>query len=119
MADPPSFDRAAWEELVRTTGGDRDFLTDLLQTYFDDTPKEMAAMRQSILGKKPEEFRRAAHSLKSSSATFGALRLSEMFRAMEEMGKMGDLQGAEDPLKQAEEEYGRVRRLLEAEQARR
>jgi HPt (histidine-containing phosphotransfer) domain-containing protein len=118
LVEPPSLDRTAWEELVRTTGGDKDFLADLLQTFFDDTPKELAVMRQSILHNRVEEFRRAAHSLKSNSATFGATRLSGMFRELEEMGKSGDLEGAEERLARAEAEYGRVRPLLEAERAR-
>ena len=118
VAEPPSLDRAAWEELVRTTGGDKDFLTDLVQTFFDDTPKELTAMHQSLEHNRAEEFRRSAHSLKSNSATFGALRLSGMFREMEEIGKQGRLQGAEERLAQAEEEYRRVRPLIEAERAR-
>ena len=118
MAEPPSIDRAAWEELVRTTGADKEFLAELLQTFFDDTPKELAAMHQSLENKKAEEFRRAAHSLKSNSATFGALRLSAMFRELEELGKSGSLHGAEERLGRAEEEYARVRPLLEAERAR-
>jgi len=118
LAGPPSLDRTAWEELVRTTGGDKDFVADLLQTFFDDTPKELEVMRQSILQNGAEEFRRAAHSLKSNCATFGAARLSGMFREMEEMGKRGDLESAEERLARAEEEYGRVRPLLEAERAR-
>ena len=118
MAEPPSFDRVAWEELVRTTGGDKDFLGELLQTFFDDTPKELSAMHHSLLHKRNEEFRRAAHSLKSNSATFGALGLSGMFRELEQLGKSGDLQGAEERLAQAEAEYARIRPLLEAERAR-
>ena len=118
MAEPPSLDRAAWEELVRTTGGDKDFLAELLQTFFDDAPKELAALHQSLLHKQAEEFRRAAHSLKSNCATFGALRLSGMFREMEEMGKSGNMAGAADRLALAEEEYAQVRPLLEAQRAR-
>jgi HPt (histidine-containing phosphotransfer) domain-containing protein len=118
MAEPPSLDRAAWGELVRTTGGDKDFLADLLLTFFDDTPKELAALHQSLLNKRAEEFRRAAHSLKSNSATFGALRLCGIFRELEELGKSGNLEGAEERLAQAEDEYARIRPLLEAERAR-
>ncbi len=117
MAEPSGLDRAAWEELLRTTGGDKEFLSELLQTFFDDTPKELAAMHQSLLHKRAEEFRRVAHSLKSNSATFGARTLAGMFREMEAMGKSGDLTGAEERLALAEEEYGRVRPLLEAERA--
>jgi len=118
MAEPPSIDRAAWEGLVRTTGADKEFLAELLQTFFDDTPKELAAMHQSLQNKRAEEFRRAAHSLKSNCATFGALGLSAMFRELEELGKSGSLQGADERLERAEEEYARVRPLLEAERAR-
>jgi len=118
MTESPSLDRAAWEELVRTTGGDKDFLGELLQTFFDDTPKELSAMHHSLLHKRNEEFRRAAHSLQSNSATFGALRLSGMFRELEEMGKSGNTAGAAERLVLAEEEYAQVRPLLEAQRAR-
>ena len=117
MTESPSLDRAAWEELGRTIGGDKLFLAELIETFFDDTTKQLAAMHQSLRLGKVEEFRRSAHSLKSNSATFGALRLSGMCRDLEEMGARGTLVGAEDRLAQAEEEYGRVRPLLEAQQA--
>jgi HPt (histidine-containing phosphotransfer) domain-containing protein len=118
VAGPPSLDRAAWEELVRTTGEDKVFLAELIQTFFDDTTKQLAAMHQSLLQGKAEEFRRAAHSLKSNSATFGALRLSGMLRELEEIGKSGNLEGGQERLTRVEEEYGQVRPLLEAERAR-
>jgi len=118
VAGPPSFDRATWEGLVRTTGGDKVFLAELIRTFFDDTTKQLAAMHQHFLQGKAEEFRRAAHSLKSNSATFGALKLSGMFRELEEIGNSGNLEGAQERLTRAEEEYGQVRPLLEVERAR-
>jgi HPt (histidine-containing phosphotransfer) domain-containing protein len=118
VTEDPGLEPAAWNELWRTTGGDREFLAELLRTFFDDTAAQLAVLHRSLGDRQAEEFRRAAHSLKSNSATFGALRLSRMCRELEALAAGGSLEGAEARLALTEAEYERIRPLLEAESAR-
>lgn len=113
MVEPDAIDVAVLDRLMESVGGDLEFLTELLQTFFADTPNLFGAMRAALVAGKAEDFRRAAHSLKSNGAGFGAMQLSRMAKELEEMGKAGDLDGAEARIARAEEEYARVRAALE------
>ena len=62
----------------------------------------------------PPRLRRAAHSLKSNSADFGAQALSEMCRELEAKGKAGTLDGAQALVTSVEQEFGRVTLALQA-----
>ena len=114
MEESDIIDRAVLDGLLETVGGDREFLGELLQTYFDDAPKLLGAMHAALDAGDADEFRRAAHSLKSNSNSFGAMQLSRMCKELEDMGKAGTLEGAGSKIISAEEEYTRVRAALEA-----
>jgi CheY-like chemotaxis protein len=106
-------DEKAFDELVTSVGGDTAFLGELIETYFSDAAELLATMRRALAGGNVDEFRRAAHSLKSNSANLGALRLSALARDLEMMGKAGVLDGAADKIAQAESEYAQVKVALE------
>jgi HPt (histidine-containing phosphotransfer) domain-containing protein len=106
-------DREVLDNLLEAVGGDGEFLAELLETYFADTPQLFTTMHKALSDGNPEEFRRAAHSLKSNSANFGAMFLSLKAKALEEMGKSGELDQAEVSLKDAESEYAKVKSALE------
>ncbi|MGI8551942.1 MAG: Hpt domain-containing protein, partial [Dehalococcoidia bacterium] len=61
--------------------------------------------------------RRAAHTLKSNAANFGALHLSELCKELEAKGKAGDLEGAAEQIEQIRIEYTSARNALEAVRA--
>ena len=114
MEEPGAIDRAAFDALLDSVGGDREFLAELLQTFFEDSPRLLEEMEAALSGGKADEFRRAAHSLKSSSASLGALPLSRICKELEELWKAGSLALAPGPLSWAAAEYARVRPALEA-----
>jgi len=68
----------------------------------------------SLEGSDFEALRRAAHTLKSSSRDFGAVRLSEMCYSLEAKAKAGALEGATELVDQIEAEYEQVEAELEA-----
>jgi HPt (histidine-containing phosphotransfer) domain-containing protein len=112
MPDNDVIDQAALDALNEMTGGDPAFLAEMIDTYLDDTPGQFAAMRQALAGGQADDYRRAAHSLKSNSANFGALALADLCREMEEKGKAGALDGQAGRLTQAEAEFEKVRQAL-------
>jgi HPt (histidine-containing phosphotransfer) domain-containing protein len=114
MVEPDVIDRAVLDGLLESVGGDEEFLAELLQTYFDDSPQLLTTLHTALDAGDAEGFRRAAHSLKSNSANFGAMALSRMSKELEDMGKTGTLDGAGPKIAQAEEEYARVRAALES-----
>lgn len=114
MVETDVIDRAVLDGLLDSLGGDREFLSELLQTYFEDAPVQLAALHSALAAGDAEAFRRAAHSLKSNSANFGALNLSGMCKELEDRGKAGALDGAAEKVALAETEYLRVKAALEA-----
>lgn len=57
----------------------------------------------------------AAHTIKSGSATVGALTLSARCQDLEAMGRARTLEGAREKVAQVGAEYARVRGALETE----
>jgi HPt (histidine-containing phosphotransfer) domain-containing protein len=113
MGNQEIIDRKVLDSLLEAVGGDGEFLAELLDTYFADSPQQFAAMHKALEDENPDEFRRAAHSLKSNSANFGAMGLSERAKQLEQLGKEGQLENAAIPLEEAEAEYMNVKSALE------
>lgn len=113
MNDVSVIDREVLDNLLASVGGDGEFLDELLETYFADTPQQFTAMHDALENGNADEFRRAAHSLKSNSANFGAMDLSQKAKNLEDLGKNGDLNYAAETLREAESEYMKVKSVLE------
>ncbi len=102
----------AFAALLDSIGGDREFLKELIETFFSDAPAQFAILRSSLAESHAENFRRAAHSFKSKAASFGATSLSALCKQLEDLGKSGDLSSAAALLANAEAEYEQVRAAL-------
>lgn len=90
-----------------------DFITELIDTYLEDAPKLFGEMKAALAANDVDGFRRAAHSLKSNSANFGATSLAALAKELEMMGKAGNLTGADELIARAEGEYARVEKALD------
>ena len=80
---------ATFEELKQMSGAD--FIGELIDTFLEDGPKLIWELKTALKAGDAEAFRRAAHSLKSNGATFGAAKLAELARELEMIGKEGRL----------------------------
>ena len=107
---PTELDMSTFEELKQMSGSD--FIDELVDTFLEDAPKLLAELRSSLAARDAESFRRAAHSLKSNAATFGANHLSALAKELELLGKEGKLDEAGDQLKTMEATYQLVAREL-------
>ena len=94
-------DMTTFEELKAMSGAD--FIDELVDTFLEDAPKLITEMKTALQAGDAESFRRAAHSLKSNSATFGAMRLSGMAKDLEMLGRENKLAEAESRLPEVEE----------------
>jgi len=96
-------DREAWETMKAMTGPE--FLASLIDVFLSDSPELIQQMHSGLKAGDVELVRRAAHSLKSNSASFGADRLAGAARDLEMAAKNGSLEGGESKLAVIESEY--------------
>jgi HPt (histidine-containing phosphotransfer) domain-containing protein len=100
--------------LLEITGGDPEFLAEMIDSYLETTPPLLLKLHDSLAANDAAAFRLAAHTLKSGSADFGAMSLSQLCARLEEMGKSGELNGAADLVNEAEGIYEQVKIALTA-----
>jgi len=103
-------DSTTFEQLKETMGAD--FIGELIDTYCEETPRLIADLQQALAPANAEVFRRSAHSIKSSSATFGALEFAAQARELEMIGKAGDLTSAGEKVAQLVAAYKQVEQAL-------
>jgi HPt (histidine-containing phosphotransfer) domain-containing protein len=116
VTDAP-VDGATVEGLASSFGGGEEgwaFVRELIDTFLEDAPTQLATLRSAVEHAEVEEARRAAHTLKSNGATFGAQSFTDVCRELEALSKQGELDTAPGLLEQAEMEWERVRDALEA-----
>jgi HPt (histidine-containing phosphotransfer) domain-containing protein len=87
-----AIDRNTFAELSETMGDD--FIKELVTAYLEDTPQQIETLKQALTAGDADAFRRAAHTIKSTSLNFGASGLAGQARQLEELGRAGLLDGA-------------------------
>ena len=87
-------DAATFANLVEMTGGEMDFVDELVDTYLEDGANQLAAMEAAAAAGDVEALTRAAHSMKSGSVNVGALDLGELCRSLKERGRAGSVPDA-------------------------
>ncbi len=91
---------------------------EILQIYLDSTGALLSQVEQAIAGGDAEALRRAAHSLKSSSANVGADTLSGLFKTLESLGKESKIDQAGALFDTTRREYEKVGNEIRALLAR-
>ncbi|SMC21506.1 Signal transduction histidine kinase [Desulfacinum hydrothermale DSM 13146] len=93
--------------------GRNDILTRMITMYLERTPELIEEMRRSLGDRDLTVLRRAAHSLKSNSATMGLMRVSERSKALEWMAEEDRLADPDRLIDEIEREFERGRAALE------
>ncbi len=114
MADAATLDRAVLDAVFDSTGGDPEFIGELIDAYLADAPSQLSAMQAAAEAHDAAELLRPAHSLKSASASLGAMQLSALSRALEDMARHGDIGEARALVASASDEFERVRDSLQS-----
>jgi CheY-like chemotaxis protein len=102
-------DTATLEQLRAAMGAG---FGELLVTFLEDSQELMATLRRALGRRDVDGFRRAAHSLKSNAASFGATTLASLARDLETLARSGGLDGAEPRIERLGVECERVTRAL-------
>jgi HPt (histidine-containing phosphotransfer) domain-containing protein len=95
--------------------GEPDIVAEVGDLFIKYSPEKISAIEQSVENGDAKGLQMAAHSLKSSSAYVGALRLSTLSKELEMMGRSQALQEARVKADLLKSEYQRVLTALEAE----
>jgi two-component system, sensor histidine kinase and response regulator len=95
--------------------GKPDVLNKAINIYLDTAPKLLRALRIALDAHDAIGIHTAAHSLKSSSASLGALELAHLCKELETMGRMQTLNEAGQILMKLENGYTTVQSILQAE----
>jgi CheY-like chemotaxis protein/HPt (histidine-containing phosphotransfer) domain-containing protein len=116
-AVPPAevLDPGALKRMRETLGQRADsMLPELVEGFYEDAERLLDQARQALKQGYADELRIAAHSLKSTSATFGAMALTEVARDLEHLAQAGTLDAANEQIARAEAEFDRAKAALEA-----
>jgi CheY-like chemotaxis protein/HPt (histidine-containing phosphotransfer) domain-containing protein len=98
--------------------GGSGLLSELAEAFSGDTRSALSALRDAATASDAQSVKSIAHTLKGSSGSMGAQRMSAICAELEDVGASGDLPGVPGLLERLEEEFGRVRTALEVELAR-
>jgi GAF domain-containing protein/CheY-like chemotaxis protein/HPt (histidine-containing phosphotransfer) domain-containing protein len=110
----PPVDASVLDRLAESMGGDDAFVAELIDQFVTDSPSLVAAARKGLEAGDADEVRRAAHTLKSNAATFGANELADRSSRLEAAAKAGQLEDGPTRLEVIDEELGRVHAALRA-----
>ncbi len=113
MTGPTAVDAATVAALADAVGGDAGFLDELADAYLADAPAHLAAIADAVRAGSAAALVLPAHTLKSSSASLGALALSKICRELELEARDGSLDGAPERAAAAEVEFRRVEAAIE------
>jgi HPt (histidine-containing phosphotransfer) domain-containing protein len=112
-------DRDVFDALVDMTGGEMDFVDELVDTYLEDGQQQVAALRDAIAAGDTSALVRPAHSMKSNSLNVGAMDLGGLCRELEERARSGDVPDAAERVAAIDAGFGSVREALLADRAER
>lgn len=104
------FDR---EQMLLTVSQDMDWFKELLETFLEKFPEQMADLRNNIRKTDQKEIRRLSHSIKGLALNMGMQELSDIAKRLEH--RSGDPQKAPLIFEDLEKEWVTVRSLLEKE----
>ena len=111
--DSVSVDLSVLQEFKTLMGDDGDeIVIEVIDLFLSDTPEKLVKMQQAIAHADSEELRKAAHSLKSSSAGVGATGLSALCQELETIGHSGKINNAQEKMLQVNIEYINTRDIL-------
>ena len=98
--------------------GEPDFVVELIDLYLNEVPRLFDTIRKAVANKDRSTARRAAHSLRGSSGNLGVLQMATIAGELEHLEN--DYSNvAPELLRSLEDEFERVKEILNAERQRR
>lgn len=107
----PAVDR---DTLIALLDGNPDLITTIVDSFLEDCPDYMEAIREAVDAEDAQRLKREAHGLKGAAGSLRAEPASEAARVLEEMGHSDDFAEAEAALETLEHEIDRLKDDLRA-----
>jgi HPt (histidine-containing phosphotransfer) domain-containing protein len=111
MEEQAIIDIPTYNQLKEVMGAD--FVSEIIDTYNNETEALISQLGQALSSGDAVSFGRYAHSIKSSSASLGAMIFSQQARELEMMGKANNLTGADQKLEKLSTAFLNVKQCLE------
>jgi HPt (histidine-containing phosphotransfer) domain-containing protein len=103
-----ALDHAVLSELRASVGDDPEFVAELIDEFVGDAPAQLKALREAATSGDAIGARRAAHTLKGNSRTFGAKELASLCQGAEVAAGAGKLDAVLSRVDEIDREWGRV-----------
>ena len=100
-------------QLKELEAGSPGFLKDLIGQFLEQAVRQLALVQELLRTKDGDGLFRAAHLLKGSAGSLGALPLMELLRKLEAAGHDGSWADANAVFPLIEAEFARVKAALE------
>ncbi|MBD2435513.1 response regulator [Nostoc sp. FACHB-110] len=102
-------DQSFLQELQNMAGSDgKKLVAELIQVYFEDTPRRIQAIQEAIVLKDKVKLQKAAHALRSPSVSIGAIKLGDICETLENTATEQSLEQLSGVVNQLESEYNNV-----------
>ena len=95
--------------LYELVGEDAEMFDELVVTFLEDGPQRIAELRRAVEVGDSVVAGRAAHTLKTNGATFGATELTSLCRQLEAAARADELAGAAEMVDHVEQCWALVR----------
>jgi HPt (histidine-containing phosphotransfer) domain-containing protein len=105
----PKVDFSRIRDFAETPDEQREFI----ELYLQETGRQLREMETALTAKQPAVVHRLAHTAAGASATCGMESMAPVFRELENRGKEGNLADAGELLRQAGEEFDKLRAFLQ------
>lgn len=76
--------------LNEISGGDEEFIVEMIETFLEETPKDVIDMQAQLEAENWSELGKIAHKLKSSIKMFGFETIKNQVVFLEKSGKSGE-----------------------------
>lgn len=107
------FDPALIEELKKLQiPGKPNIISQLFGIYLKETVLKIDNLKKSAAEKNADSLRMIAHSLKSSTANVGGIKLSALFKTLENKAKINDMEDIETLIEEIDINYKRLENKL-------
>ncbi|MEP6991064.1 MAG: Hpt domain-containing protein [bacterium] len=107
----PATDDASLDRLRRFGGGK--LLTEMITLFLASVPERLGAARNGLASGDVAAIEMALHSLKSSSAQLGAMRMQRLSERGERQARTGSLDGIAPIMDDLEAEFPRIQHWLD------
>ncbi len=101
--------------LAEAADGDAEFIDEILGDYLVEMAQYLSELHELYKAEDLQPLLRSAHTIKGASANVGAVRVRETAAKIESQAKKGSIVGGESLIELLNQEFSRVKELVERE----